>query len=146
MINRNAYLYKLINSRNNGFPKVITEVRRSGKFYLLKEIYRQYLLEFLLSLKREEANSILPIFLVDSITDYRKAIRKDSLLLDCYSDQLRSSINAAEVENLISKEMADRLRDRYFNANDWLFVQHNRQKYVILSSIIDNNITSRSTK
>ena len=53
-------------------------------------------------------------FLYEAINDYRKAIRKDSTLIDCYSDQLNSSINVAEVENLISKEQADRLRARYF--------------------------------
>ena len=49
-----------------------------------------------------------------SINEYRKAVRKDSTLIDCYSDQLNSSINVAEVEHLISKEQADRLRARYF--------------------------------
>ena len=58
--------------------------------------------------------TLLPGFLLDSINEYRKAIRKDSTLIDCYSDQLNSSINVAEVENLISKEQANRLRLRYF--------------------------------
>lgn len=71
-------------------------------------------IEDLLSLEREETKTVLPDFLIDSINDYRKAIRKDSTLIDCYSDQLYSSINVAEVENLISKELADRLRMRYF--------------------------------
>lgn len=68
----------------------------------------------LLSLEEEEANTTLPLFLNDSIKEYRKAIRTDSTLTDCYNDQLRSSINAAEVENMISKERANRLRNRYF--------------------------------
>lgn len=45
MIKRNKYLNQLISSRNNGFPKVITGIRRCGKLYLLKEIYKEYLLE-----------------------------------------------------------------------------------------------------
>ncbi|MBQ6133962.1 MAG: AAA family ATPase [Lachnospiraceae bacterium] len=45
MIKRNKYLNQLISSRNNGFPKVITGIRRCGKSYLLKEIYKEYLLE-----------------------------------------------------------------------------------------------------
>ena len=45
MIRRNTYLNLLINNRDNGFPKVITGIRRCGKSYLLKEIYKAYLLE-----------------------------------------------------------------------------------------------------
>ena len=43
MSERPKYLNKLINSRLNGFPKVITGVRRCGKSYLLKELYHAYL-------------------------------------------------------------------------------------------------------
>ena len=45
MIKRDKYLKLLISASNNGFPKVITGVRRCGKSYLLKDIYKQYLLE-----------------------------------------------------------------------------------------------------
>lgn len=45
MIKRDKYLKLLISVSNNGFPKVITGIRRCGKSYLLKEIYKQYLLE-----------------------------------------------------------------------------------------------------
>ena len=45
MINRDYYLSKLVDSKENGFPKVITGIRRCGKSYLLKEIYRNYLLD-----------------------------------------------------------------------------------------------------
>ena len=44
MIKRDRYLNQLIKAKNNGFPKVITGVRRCGKSFLLKEIYREYLL------------------------------------------------------------------------------------------------------
>lgn len=86
----------------------------SGKTLLAISKSLNVFIEDLLSLEREEAKSLLPGFLLDSINDYRKAIRKDSTLIDCYSDQLNSSINVAEVENLISKEQANRLRLRYF--------------------------------
>ncbi len=43
MIQREKYLKELIKSENNGFPKVITGIRRCGKSYLLKEIYKNYL-------------------------------------------------------------------------------------------------------
>ena len=86
----------------------------SGKTLLAISRSLNVSIEALLLLEREEAKSSLPGFLFESINDYRKAIRKDSTLLDCYSDQLNSNINIAEVENLISKEQANRLRARYF--------------------------------
>jgi len=45
MIERNKYLNQLIDSKCNGFPKVITGIRRCGKSYLLKEIFKNHLLE-----------------------------------------------------------------------------------------------------
>lgn len=86
----------------------------SGKTLLAISKSLDVSIEYLLSLEREESKTLLPEFLLNSINDYRKAIRKDSSLVDCYSDQLNSSINVAEVEHLISEEQADRLRARYF--------------------------------
>ena len=45
MMNRPKYLNKLINAKWNGFPKIITGIRRCGKSYLLKEIFHKYLVE-----------------------------------------------------------------------------------------------------
>ena len=44
MIRRDKYLKQLIDSKDNGFPKVITGIRRCGKSFLLKDIYREYLI------------------------------------------------------------------------------------------------------
>jgi uncharacterized protein len=44
-IERPKYLNLLINNKNNGFPKVITGVRRCGKSFLLKNLYKTYLLK-----------------------------------------------------------------------------------------------------
>ena len=110
-------------SKNSGVPKTTLTDIASGKADIFECSGRTLLalakclnvsIEYLLSLDREEAKTLLPQFLQDSINEYRKAIRKDSTLLDCYSDQLNSSINVAEVEHLISKELANRLRARYF--------------------------------
>ena len=43
MIQRQRYLDKLIDKKENGMVKVITGIRRCGKSYLLFEIYHQYL-------------------------------------------------------------------------------------------------------
>ena len=45
MIHRNKYLDQLIRNKDNGFPKVITGIRRCGKSFLIKEIYANYLKE-----------------------------------------------------------------------------------------------------
>lgn len=45
MIRRDKYLNQLIDSKDNGFPKVITGIRRCGKSFLMKDIYREYLLD-----------------------------------------------------------------------------------------------------
>ena len=110
-------------SIDSGVPKTTLADISSGKTDILECSGKTLLaiskalnvsIEKLLSLEREEPRTLLPGFLLDSISEYRKAIRKDSTLIDCYSDQLNSSINVAEVEQLISKDMANRLRARYF--------------------------------
>ena len=62
MIKRERYLKELIEAKENGFPKVITGIRRCGKSYLLKEIYRSYLLEH-----DVEASEILNVELDDIV-------------------------------------------------------------------------------
>lgn len=110
-------------SLDSGVPRTTLADIASGKTDILECTGKTLLaisktlnvsIEDLLSLEREEAKTVLPEFLYEAINEYRKAIRKDSTLIDCYSDQLNSSINVAEVENIISKELADRLRKRYF--------------------------------
>ncbi len=44
-IKREVYLQKILNRRHNGDVKIVTGVRRCGKSWLLKKIYRDYLLE-----------------------------------------------------------------------------------------------------
>ena len=110
-------------SIESGIPKTTLTDIASGKTNILECTGKTLLaiskclnvpIEVLLSLEREESKTLLPSFLLNSIVEYRKAIRKDSTLIDCYSDQLNSSINVAETEQLISKEHANRLRARYF--------------------------------
>ena len=44
MIERNLYLNRLIDRKENGMIKVITGIRRCGKSYLLFNIYRDWLI------------------------------------------------------------------------------------------------------
>ena len=93
-------------SIDSGVPKTTLTDIASGKADILECSGKTLLaiskclnvpIEYLLSLEKEEAKTILPVFLSESINEYRKAVRKDSTLIDCYSDQLNSSINVAEV-------------------------------------------------
>lgn len=75
MIPRDKYLNQLISNRNNGFPKIITGIRRCGKSYLMKEIYKQYLL----SQGMPEEN-----ILIIELDDYRNIKYRDPILLGEY--------------------------------------------------------------
>ena len=121
LCNKKTTVYALSNL--SGVPKTTLTDIASGKADILEcsgktlQSISKSLgvsIEYLLSLEREEAKTLLPEFLNYAIDEYRKAIRKNSLMIDCYSDELNSTINVAEVENLITKEQADRLRARYF--------------------------------
>ena len=42
---RKSYLQELISAEGNGMIKIITGIRRCGKFFLLFEIFRKHLVE-----------------------------------------------------------------------------------------------------
>ncbi len=44
-IERNVYLNKIIEKKENGLIKIVTGIRRCGKSYLLDPIYKDYLIE-----------------------------------------------------------------------------------------------------
>ena len=45
VVNRHKYIEELSRSKNNGLIKIITGIRRAGKSFLLKKLFRQHLLE-----------------------------------------------------------------------------------------------------
>lgn len=74
-INREMYLQKLINRRNNGEVKVITGSRRCGKSWLLSKIYT----DWLISQGVDKENIILITFDTDDLEETRDLTDKDSL-------------------------------------------------------------------
>ena len=74
-INREMYLQKLINRRNNGEVKVITGSRRCGKSWLLSKIYTNWLL----SQGVDKENIILITFDTDDLEETRDLTDKDNL-------------------------------------------------------------------
>ncbi len=44
-IKRDYYLNQLIKRKNNGLIKIVTGIRRCGKSYLLRNIFKNYLIE-----------------------------------------------------------------------------------------------------
>jgi len=54
---------------------------------------------------------MIPDFLRNSIQNLKH--NKNKLITDCLLDEVNSSINVSEVENLISKDQADYLRNKY---------------------------------
>ena len=83
MIKREKYLNLLIEAKDNGFPKVITGIRRCGKSYLLNTIFKKYLIENGV----KESN----IFCVD-LNEISNSKYRDPLYLYEYIMQLTSNI------------------------------------------------------
>ena len=44
IVNRDTYIDQLVRSKGNGLIKIVTGIRRSGKSFLLKKLFRQRLL------------------------------------------------------------------------------------------------------
>lgn len=81
MIKREIYLNKLIEKQKNGLIKVITGLRRSGKSYLLRKIYYDYLVS--IGVKNEQ------IIVIDLEDDLNIKFRNPLLL----SEHVRLQIN-----------------------------------------------------
>ena len=91
MIKREKYLQLLISNRNNGFPKIITGIRRCGKSYLMKEIFRNYLLEQgvcednILILELDDDRNVRyrdPLYLGEYVREYCKGKNDCIVFLD----------------------------------------------------------------
>lgn len=104
LINRDAYLSRLIDKKENGLIKVITGIRRCGKSYLLFYLFRDYLISS--GVKEEQ---IISIALDDDTCEqYRnpdelsKFIRSKIVNKEMYYiliDEVQYAITKKELEN-----------------------------------------------
>lgn len=104
LINRDTYLSRLIDKKENGLIKVITGIRRCGKSYLLFYLFRDYLIES--GIKEEQ---IISIALDDDTCEqYRnpdalsKFIRSKIVNKEMYYiliDEVQYAITKQEFEN-----------------------------------------------
>ena len=74
IINRDRYIESLIRSKGNGLIKIITGLRRSGKSFLLKRLFRQHLLD--------EGVPEEHILIIDMESRRNKAFKNPDYLLD----------------------------------------------------------------
>ena len=93
MIERNIYLSKLISAKENGFPKIITGIRRCGKSYLLKDVYKDYLIK-----QGVKENNIIII----ELDELKNAKYRNPIELDKY---VRSSCKKDEMNYVIIDEI-----------------------------------------
>ena len=97
MIERNNYLDKLIKSKENGFPKVITGIRRCGKSYLLEEIYKKYLIDNGVN----EKNIIIIDLEEEENYEYYDPINLSNHVLDLCDDNKMNYIFIDEIQNVV---------------------------------------------
>ncbi len=101
IIKRDFYLNQLINSKHNGMIKVITGIRRSGKSYLLFELFNEYLLN-----NNVDSNHIIK-FAFDS-QDYLDLIGEDLLDLNIK----KRKVDPKKFNNYIKSRILD--KDMYY--------------------------------
>ena len=83
MINRPQYLNRLVNSKWNGFPKIVTGIRRCGKSFLIKEIFRRRLLD-----EGVDENNIICLELDDAKNaSYRNPLELNRFVLERCKNQ-----------------------------------------------------------
>lgn len=100
-IKRDRYLKRLISKRNNGLIKVITGIRRSGKSYLLFNLYHDYLI----SSGVQEGNIIAVSLDDDEFIEYCDPHRLSLYIRDRTADKSQNYyVFIDEAQYAISKE------------------------------------------
>ena len=127
IIDRNHYLQKLIDRRENGMIKVITGLRRSGKSFLLFELFKSYLLQD--GVKSEQ---IVTLALDDDANrQYRDPDALSAYLRERIKDTEMTYLLIDEVQYAISaEEMKNREEVRLYGVLNGLLRQKNVDIYV----------------
>ena len=80
---RQKYLNQLINSKWNGFAKIITGIRRCGKSFLLKELFYEHLIS-----SGEKSENIIILELDDAKNSkYRNPLELNQYILELTKDK-----------------------------------------------------------
>lgn len=149
-IKRDSYLQQLISYRFDGLVKVITGIRRCGKSYLLKNIYRGYLLENgvkdeqIITIELDLAKDIKyrnPIILSSYI---REKVEKSKEEYYLFVDEIQMSDEVANPYNPDGKRITfyDALNDLRGLSNLDVYVTRSNSK--MLSSDILTEFRGRS--
>ena len=80
-IERPTYMQQLIDSKDNGLIKIVTGLRRVGKSYLLKTLFKEYLLRE--GIRKDH------VLIIDLEDRRNKAFRDPDYLLDWVDDQMK---------------------------------------------------------
>ena len=84
IVNRTTYINQLVRSKGNGLIKIVTGIRRSGKSFLLKKLFRQHLLD--------DGVQDDHIIIIDMESRKNKAFKDPDYLLD-YIDNVMKDDN-----------------------------------------------------
>ncbi len=109
IVPRPRYLNQLISKKNNGRVKIITGIRRSGKSYLLFELYRSYLIDMGVS-----KNQIIMI----ALDDFQNIKYRNPFELDRY---IRSKIEDNKKQYFIfidEIQFVSEIKNPYVENND----------------------------
>lgn len=119
-IKRDYYLQKLIRRKENGMVKVIAGLRRSGKSFLLFNLYHDYLVSS--GIKEDQ---IIPIALDDrQYSEYRDVSKLDAFIRSKLRDSDRMHYifivdNPAIFTSGIRKKFTSRIRKLFTRYDRW---------------------------
>lgn len=81
IVNRSKYIDQLVRSKGNGLIKIVTGLRRSGKSFLLKKLFRQHLLD--------EGVAEDHIIIIDMESRKNKNFKDPDFLLDWVEKEMK---------------------------------------------------------